>query len=164
MGIEGIKRWQWILIGIVAGLGLGYVWASSSGGDVDGASFGLTDFERELTRTNSKTKEPLVRNIVVHPPTVDGYGKSVQPVTYQRMNVAPKSGAISWQKAFVIAPIPYKPTFNQSLLEKPTDGQPPTVRNYLAGVTKRYNQVKWRYGWESERTTTIAKRTAVSTL
>ena len=150
------------VIGIIAGLGLGWVWSSGETGETGGVNFSQFEFQCDLSRTYPKTGEALIRKVVIQPPTVDYRGKNVQPVSYEHMQPNGKTGQVYWQKGQFISPIPYKPNFNTSLMPKDVKGNP-TVKDYLTGVTKKYNKVTCGYGWGCEGPMTM-RFTAGATL
>jgi hypothetical protein len=151
MDITDIKRWQWAVLGIIAGLALGYVW--SSGEPVGaGRKVSQLDFERDLTRKDPKSGEPVLQKIVVHPQTTDYHGKKVQPVTFLRQMRGAKDGKVYKVWAQLIAPVPYKPQSGPrgtGATGKSADAF--AVADYLKNVAQQNNAVRFRYGWESVR-------------
>ena len=48
MEIQNIKRWQWMIIGAVVGLGMAYMW-TVNGSDAEGMTGGnIDEFERDV--------------------------------------------------------------------------------------------------------------------
>lgn len=150
MDIADIKRWQWIIIGIVAGLGLGWVWSGMEPSESGGRQISQMDFERDVARKYEN--QPMIRNIVIQPATTDYAGKMVQPVSFQRMQIGQKSKKIYYVPAQFIAMVPYKPMMNApaSMTAKFT------LSDYLANIQKRNDSVRYAYGWWKEKPATIA--------
>ncbi|CAN5689225.1 hypothetical protein BH09PLA1_BH09PLA1_33170 [soil metagenome] len=150
MDIADIKRWQWILIGLIAGLGLGYVWSGMEPGDGGGQQISQLDFERDVTRKYKD--QPLIRNIVIQPATTDYAGKKVQPVSFRRMQIGQKSGKIYFVPAQFVAMIPYKPMMNAP----PSMTSQFMLTDYLANLKRRNDAISYGYGWWQEKPATIA--------
>ncbi|MGH7178428.1 MAG: hypothetical protein ACREJC_13705 [Tepidisphaeraceae bacterium] len=145
MGIDEIKRWQWILIGILAGLGMAYVW---TGVEVRAdRDMSCVEFERDLMRKDPKSGKPIIRDIVIRPAVADYQGKLVQPVTFKQLRMTAKTGQHITHTGAIIAPMPYRPTLNPP---SPVNANL-TIADYLASVQKKYPHVGYRRGWESER-------------
>jgi len=89
MEISDIKRWQWILIGIIAGLGLGWVWSGMDPGDTSGRQVSQVDFENDLLRQYQN--QPLIKDIVIQPTTTDYSNKQVQPVSFRHLKIGQNS-------------------------------------------------------------------------
>jgi len=148
MGIDEIKRWQWIVIGLIVGLCLGFAWTSGEP-NYDGRLSGQLEFERDLLRKHPKTSEPLVRNIVIHPTELDFQNKTVQVVTFQRLYEGAKTHKTYYQPQHFVAQVPYVQMMsNQSY---------PSVGDSLKAVAQQTKApVSFRYSWESERPTAIS--------
>jgi len=159
MGIEDVKRWQWILVGLLIGFGMGWVWSGTEAG-TSGRLISQFNFERELTGVEPNTRKPLIVDIVIGPVTTDYQNKSVQPVSLKRLQQGARSGKIIYTDAEFIASVPYKPTFNGAGV----GGANYTVKDYLEGVAKRNPAVKYRYGWYEERPAAIAMWTIGATV
>jgi hypothetical protein len=152
MGIDEIKRWQWIVIGLLVGLCLGFAWTSGEP-TYDGRLSGQLEFERDLTRKHPKTNEPLLRNIVIHPVELDFQKKKVQVVTFQRLYEGAKSHKTYYQPQHFIAPVPYGQIMGLTQTSEPYA----SVADFLKAFGKaRGSTVSFRYGWESERPAAIA--------
>ena len=68
MGIENLKRWHWIAIGLVLGLVLAYsrLWVGNDSGEA-GRSLGQTQFEWGLHAPAYMGQYPVITDIVVYP-------------------------------------------------------------------------------------------------
>jgi hypothetical protein len=66
MQIEDLRRWHWVVAGIIVGLVLGYVWTGIEPSSVRNTS--LPEFMRDVSRVDPQTKQPLIQGIVIHPP------------------------------------------------------------------------------------------------
>ena len=86
MSIRNVKRWQWIGLSLIIGLGFGYIqhlptadWRSAFGNTIS-----QQEFEEGLVREQSGLK--WFRNVVVYPEFIDDGGKRVrlkEPNGYQ---------------------------------------------------------------------------------
>lgn len=159
MGIEQLKRWHWIVIGLLAGLALGYVW-SSADPVTEGRNYNQRDFERDLTRRLPDGSGPMIRHVVLRPIVTDYQGKQVQQVTLDVARMGSQSGKIYWEARQMLATIPYEPMRFGGMMPDPqqaSGGKPFTVGDFLAEMNKNNDMpVKFRYGWESERPVAIA--------
>ena len=162
MDISDIKRWQWALVGILAGLALGYAWSSGDPAG-DGRKISQIDFERDLIRKDPKSNEPVLEKIVVHPAVLDYQKQTVQPVTFLRTMRGGKDGKSYKVWAQFVAPVPYQPQFNGAGAA-PVAGKTFTVSDYLAAVSKQAPEVRYRFGWESQKPVAMAAWTVGSVL
>jgi hypothetical protein len=141
MRIEDLKRWHWVVIGIVAGLALGYLYASVE--PQVPRSIGQQTFERDLTR-KLDSGHAILSNLVVYPPK-DG----VAVVTGMQLERV-RGGGDQWApKPFSFwVRMPYKPQENA-----PGDASATTtVQEYLAHVASQHDHVTFRYAWWRETT------------
>ncbi len=145
MGIEGLRRWQWVVIGLVLGISLGYARnrLGNSIGSVGARNLGPERFQAELAQPPFEGK-PILANIVVHP--LDG---GLYRVTMQRL-VQPLNARDP--NARVYQPWEWQthgPTFKPAI----AGGANPrtyTVRSYLDEMSRRHGWVKYRYAWWGE--------------
>jgi len=145
MGLRNLRRWQWAVIGVLAGLAFAYLWSPNDPTRL-GRSTSATNFEQFLTRKEPDGR-PWLKNIVVYPPApADDAGPSgvVQVVTFEALTVtrdpkAPKAYIDQWFSASV----PYKPRLNIP----PDAGDSLTVRTYLAFVKSKNPDVGYSYAW-----------------
>ena len=152
MEISDIKRWQWILIGIIAGLGLGWVWSGMDPGDTSGRQVSQVDFENDLLRQYQN--QPLIKDIVIQPTTTDYSNKQVQPVSFRHLKIGQNSKKVYYVPAQYVASVPYKPL-------RGGGGATPaanfTLKDYLNNINKQRNgAVHFAYGWWQEKPATIA--------
>ena len=150
MEIADIKRWQWILIGLIAGLGLGWVWSGLDPSDSSGRQVSQDDFERDVARQYEK--QPLIKDVVIQPVTTDYAGKKVQPVTFKKMQIGQKTKKVYYVPAQFIATVPYTPRFNAPATMSPQF----KLSDYLAHVKRNNASVSYAYGWWQEKPATIA--------
>lgn len=68
MGIEDFKRWHWIAIGLLLGLGLSYAW---TGTEREVGRNNVMEFLRDISLPKDPKIGPVVRRIVIHPPEPD---------------------------------------------------------------------------------------------
>jgi hypothetical protein len=159
MGIDEIKRWQWIVIGLIVGVCMGFAWTSGEP-TYDGRLSGQLEFERDLLRKHPKTSEPVVRNIVIHPKETDFQKKTVQVVTFERLYEGAKTHKTYYQPQQFVAPVPYRQMVG--LVQAPLAANA-TVGDFLKAVganQRGSGAVGFRYGWESERPIAITLWTA----
>src|ERR1041385_2101187 len=120
MGIENIKQWQWMLIGLVVGGIIAFVNLGTEA--TYPRTMGQQEFERELDRTQdvNGTEYPMIRDITVHP-QVDGvYNKPVQVLTFQKFTFVPKDGVWRYFPYAFRAELPYHPTNDNTSLNNVT--------------------------------------------
>ena len=93
MGIEGLGRIQWIIIGCVLGVLIAVAWVLSPDpqGEGDRAAF-----ENDVALKDPKSTNPLIKNIIVHPSEVDYQGKTKAVVSYKRLAQDKKTGKLWW--------------------------------------------------------------------
>ena len=158
MHIESVKRWQWMVIGLVAGLGVG-VARSLSTSDLSAYGEGINDqrtFERRvLTNVNGS---PLFKDIRVTRQTLDdGAGRSEAVYVVSGKSVPENARAGErYQPMWYAAHVPYKPAFDLSEADKAKNSSAaarwkaagePTIIDWLelahetAGVT--YTNAWW---------------------
>lgn len=155
MGVEDIRRWQWVVVGLVLGVSMSYAWRGLEGPAVRKIS--QQDFERELIRRPAEGDVPRIRNLVVFPPqesfetyTEDGVQKRrlVQRVKGQRLlpDARAREGEAAkpvYQPFEFVAPMPYKP-------QRGGPPNPPddfTVLGWLEHM-RRNREFSYRYAWE----------------
>jgi hypothetical protein len=68
MGMEDFKRWHWIVIGLVLGLGLSYAW---TGVESEVGRNNVLEFVRDVQLPVDPKLGPVVRKILVLPPEPD---------------------------------------------------------------------------------------------
>ena len=149
MDIADIKRWQWVLIGIIAGLGLGWVWSgmepSEGGGNRSAKWISSANLGRKYQ------DQPLIQNIIIQPVTNDYGGKKVQPVSFRLLQIGQKSKKIYYVPSQFIAMVPYKPIINAPASMSAQF----TLSDYLANLQRRDSNVRYSYGWWLEKPATI---------
>jgi hypothetical protein len=148
MGIENLKRWHWILIGLFVGLVVAYVNLGLE--PTYPRTMGQQEFERDLDRTQdvNGTEYRVIRDITVHP-QVDGvYNKPVQVLTFQKFTFVPKDGVWKYFPYAFRAELPYRPTNDNTSLN--------TVSAFLSDLGKQDPTIKYKYAWWEERNWSIA--------
>ncbi len=154
--IEQVKRWHWIVIGLLLGLSLGYAYAAS---EADGFTRGRTqispmNFEQALHQ-RPKQGKPWLTDIVVYPRR-DGQLVQMNMLTNEdKTNSGP--GEWVYRPYEMYAPKPYKPYMtpqgrwpwrNNAQRQAPSPDY--TVLSYLQDVAKNNNRMSFRYGWWKE--------------
>lgn len=121
MHIEDLKRWHWIVISLVVGAVLSWVYSSSlaEGGAANSRTIGPSDFlsrAKTTTRDQNNQVMPYFRNVRVYPPL-----EAKQVVTLEELQVtvdrATKKRSYEYQPRQFIAEIPFAFTNRQP--EKP---------------------------------------------
>lgn len=146
MGIENLNRWHWILVGLVAGLALGYVW-TSAGNEPDVPRVAQDDFERKIVLKHPRTEEPLIRDVVIGPPIEarllgDGTREVIQVVTFDELKDTRDRQSTAYVRRWLDAHVPYKP--RRHVEAKPDM----TIADYLAQVKAKNDFVTYRTGYE----------------
>jgi uncharacterized membrane-anchored protein YhcB (DUF1043 family) len=143
MRIEELKRWHWILVGLIVGITLGYLYGSIEPGS--GRSISQARFEAALNRTPLQGSYPWIRDIVVHPHPEHG-------VVITGLFLEPGRGdTMLYQPFQLVPPIPYEP------LSSPRGNRPAnweqsrrTARDYLDHMARTHDHVAYRYAWTSQ--------------
>ena len=161
MGIQNVKRWQWVLASLVAGLALGYLqrlptenWQKAFGDTIT-----QRQFEDGLLREQSGQR--WFRNIVIYPERVESGGKAIPVYVVAgdyfdgKLETQDGKRIARWQKRCYIAEGPYR-AITPIAGSKPTD----TVLTYL----NRVRGVTHSYAWWRDDTWAIGLWTAASFL
>lgn len=148
MGIENVKRWQWVLIGALAGSALAFMNASAEPG-AGLRSLSAAEFEREIALKEVPGDQPNLRKVTVHPPLIGAYDKPVYVVTMDRAVYDRKEKGWRYQPYALQAEVPY-------VSGPPRSGAAPAVdtnRTVLTALTEmaaKNPAVKFRYAWWQE--------------
>jgi hypothetical protein len=135
MGIEDLKRWHWIAIGIVLGTVLA---GARLMVDPDETNSADTRISAETfvygvgQKTGGAANLPLFRNIVVYPPVND-----LDYVTGEQLMAIP--GTRKYQYKVI--------SFHGTRPFRAAGRNVPTVRDFLDNVKKSRNDVSYRYAW-----------------
>src|SRR3954469_21046373 len=145
MRIGSIKRWHWMLIGAIAGLGIAYGQFSFLGDKSVGLGDGKmtqTEFEREL-RSPPVEKLPMLADITIHP-RFEHDRVELKRLRFTRSGVA-------YEPAFYIADRPYVPR-GQYAAVRPDY----TVREFITGIAPASGgKSVARYAWWEARNARI---------
>jgi hypothetical protein len=105
MSVQRVKVWQWVLISLVVGVGLGYAWTAQS--DLEGpGTMNRREFYNLLAATTDDG-QPIVQDIVIGPVLLGSRGERVQRVTFKRMMRHRETGRWDPIPSDTIAEIPY---------------------------------------------------------
>jgi hypothetical protein len=141
MGIENIKRWQWMLIGALIGLAFAYTWTSNVGEIEEVTGSDLATFERDVQFQEPRSGKPLVSDIIIQPPTQSFQGP-VNVVTYKRL-AHDRQGQFWYLDKHLVARIPFKPIDPRLASSDPNF----TIETFLSELAKQNNFVKYHYAW-----------------
>jgi hypothetical protein len=146
MGIENIKRWQWMILGVLVGLAFAYMNQASSPGNDNwsGRKVGQATFER-LAKEKPIAGNPVIRSLRLFP-------AQVSPATGQRVVVVEFDQLLQTKDAEVWEYVPTR--FEAIEPYVPVRGPKPatdqTVEQYLAEVAKENPALASRYAWWTE--------------
>jgi hypothetical protein len=138
MGIEELKRWHWIVIGLLLGLGLAY---ARSGMEPQVGRNNVVDFLSAIRAPLDAKTGPIVRSIVIHPATVDYRGQRLNVVTYKRLCRSRDGKRTDWQSEQLLAESPFR-GFGRGGEEPAT-----SIRDYLDAIKKENPSISYRYAW-----------------
>lgn len=141
MGIENLKRWHWAMIGVLVGVALGWVWVWQQTGISGLRSAEQREFERDIVLKHLPSGQPLIKDIVIHPPE-ESFDGMVNVVTFKRL-AQDRRGRFGWLNMRLVAKIPYKPVFRMV----GTVGPELTIDKYLTELAKQRPTVRFRYAW-----------------
>lgn len=143
MHVEDLKRWHWIAISLVIGLGLAYVYSgvAAEGGPSTRRTMGPGEFFRQVGRVaKDKAGEtlPMVRNVRIYPPVE---GKNLVTLEELIITTDRATGARSaeYQPRQFVAEIPF--TLTRQAPQNPNW----TVRDELERRQKTNPAVQFRY-------------------
>jgi hypothetical protein len=125
MRIESIRQWQWMVLSIVMGAGIGYLRqqvADDLAGQFGSEITSQARFEQSVL--NVEQGRHCFTDLSVHTRAMTGAeGGASKPVSivsglYFNGHYEPKDGKLlaSWEPAFYVAPIPYRPVTDVSRL------------------------------------------------
>jgi hypothetical protein len=143
MRIEELKRWHWVLVGLIVGVSLGYLYGSIEPGS--GRSISQARFETALNETPLQGSHPWIRDIVVHPHPERGViitGRHLEPG---------RGDTMLYQPFRFVPPMPYEP-LSSPRGNRPADWEQSgrTVRDYLNHMAGTHDHVSYRYAWTSQ--------------
>ena len=158
MQLARLPRWNWALIGVVAGLAVGLTRAQVDGPlygiDVQGYGLLLSDqqkFEDGLVQDYNGVR--LFSDPVVYPHWVsDANGRKtlVYVVAGRYWDGQPRSQGnqmiAEWRPRCIITRTPYRPKIGIAGADGATVQEFPAVRQFLDPLGKRYG-VQYRYAW-----------------
>lgn len=141
--VDGLKRWHWAAVGLLAGLLVGWSqqWSARLAAGVNRPLISQGAFERELARPAIPGRPPQLVDVVVY--RADGGYR----VEMRQLVRDPARDAWTYRaREFRPPPGPYRP-----LAEAPRGAGPAridyTVRDYLADVSRTNGQVRFRFAW-----------------
>jgi hypothetical protein len=144
MAIRNVKRWQWILIGVLLGVALGYVnqLPSTDWKQTYGEALTQHQFEQGLTKLQSET--PWFHGLVVHPERVEAGGKIVPIYVVAgeyydgRQELQDGKRVAVWRPRCFVAETPFVP------VTPPAD---PLAEETVLAYLKAVPGVSFRYAW-----------------
>jgi hypothetical protein len=96
MDFSGLRAWQWMIIGTLAGAAVGFAWSNQST-DLERRTGNKDTFRRLVITSDNNAKQgkpAVIRNIVVREPTVDPSNVLVYPVTFEYDTTALPAGLL----------------------------------------------------------------------
>jgi hypothetical protein len=148
MRIEDLKRWHWILIGVVVGLALGFVW-SGIDRDSEIANYGrdrfIMDVRRQITENGKQV--PRVQNIRIAPPVEGAYKKPVQAVLFDIYDPGTKS--LTTQRIDAEVPFIRENQWGRYYRDVPFNAKN-SVQDYLVYLQKQFPHIAYRQAWERD--------------
>lgn len=91
MDFSGLRAWQWMIIGTIAGAAVGFAWTNRPT-ELDGRTGNRDEF-RNLVKGSvaaiTRGQQPVIRNIVVSEPERDPSNVLVYPVRYEYLDARP---------------------------------------------------------------------------
>ena len=139
MHVEDLKRWHWVVVALVVGLALSWVWSSVEW-DETLPSIAQRDFEAGLTIPYPK--DGHLANVTVMPP-LEGKHK----VVAERMRNTKTPGVMEMRPVAYMADAPYK-----AGQWRGSGDEYKNVREFLATLKKDNPDldIKYRYAWWRE--------------
>ncbi|HEX8523931.1 MAG TPA: hypothetical protein VF669_16880 [Tepidisphaeraceae bacterium] len=146
MQVQDLKRWHWLVVSIVIGLALSYVWSNVEWGE-QLPTIGWPDFERGLL-----TKYPAqghLQNITVLPP-LEGKNK----VVCEQLRRTNDPRKMRYRPVAFMADAPFK--------SEQTGQTFPNVTDYLKNVKTQNADLTFKYAWYRETWAVYALWTGMS--
>ena len=158
MQLAALPRWQWVAIGLIAGLIMGYVNDTADsqlyGINVQGYGMLLPDqqkFENGLVQEYSGIR--LFSNPIVYPHwTTDAHGHKkliyIVSGSFWDGHEEMKDGkpVAEWRPRCIITDTPYRPKIGVSENGGPVTAEYPSVVQFLGAMHRLY-KVDYRYAW-----------------
>ncbi len=146
MDLQNLKRWHWVVISLVVGLTLSYLYSKW---DISASAptKGIHDLQRELLHVEHRAEgdPPRIRNLTLYPPTLDRAGKPTWLLTFDYLDVPRRSY------------VPYQVTVGEPFLVEFSNNTQfaereyvPNIRVYLDAVKAANEQLDYRYVWWRE--------------
>jgi len=137
MNVQDLKRWHWLVISVVVGLALSYVWSSVEW-DENLPTIGQRDFEAGLV-IKFPTQGHL-DNVTVMPPQ-DGKYK----VVAEQVRNTKTPGMVEFRPVAFMAATPYV-----AGQWRGGDEEHPNVREYLKKAQSATPEIQFKYAWYRE--------------
>lgn len=147
MELQNLKRWHWVLIGALVGLGLGFGytrWDSSAAAP----TIGIRTFQEHLLRQERRVEgDPfLIRNLKLNPPEVID-GKVQWLLTFDYLDLRRRS----YTKTQTTASEPFRVEIINNT-EFSRNEELPNIRAYLDAVKAANDHLDYQYLWWREPT------------
>jgi hypothetical protein len=135
MSFQRVKVWQWVLIGLFVGCGLGYAWISQA--DLEGpGTIQPTRFYRQLSNVTDDGR-PVVQDIVIEPVRLGPSGEKIQRVRYNLLMRNKETQ--QWD------PIPHDTIVTVPFLKTPDADPDNRVSDYLKSLKEKIPALDYRY-------------------
>jgi len=137
MGLDELKRWHWIVIGVLVGLVLSLTRTSME--PPHGArSTKSPQFEADLVTPPLKSGDASVKDLIVYPPI-----EKVYPVEFKLRTPSKDGRGWVYTQWYLDAETPYKAT-----IDRPSNpGPDETILTHLKRLQGKYSFVKYQYAW-----------------
>jgi hypothetical protein len=137
MHVQDLKRWHWVVIALVVGLALSYVWSSVEW-DENLPTIGQRDFESGLITPYPREKH--LANVTVMPPHEGKY-----KVVAEQVRNTKTPGVIDLRPVAFMADTPYKDgAWRGDSVEHAS------VREYLKAAKANNAEISFKYAWYRE--------------
>jgi hypothetical protein len=143
MNLAALKRWHWLVISVVVGVGLGRTMRLTP---EDFASFGTalnSRYRFETALVDRIGDRPGFTDITVSRCRVTGLGDRDIVRGLYCTGVPEKDGAYHWRAYFVDAPVPYRAASDEAA-RRLAGVKAPSVRDLMGALGVRYTHAWWQ--------------------
>lgn len=147
MDLQNLKRWHWVIIGLLVGLGLSYMYAGWDSSATQG-TIGVRTLQADLLRkeTRAEGDPPIIRNLSLQPPRIVN-GEPEWRVTFDYLD-ARRRGAYTRNERSMSEPFLVEVANNTGL---ETGEYVANIRIYLDAVAAANEGFDYQYMWWQEK-------------